>query len=254
MNEGARRVARVSMSSAPRRAVPIALVVAFALALALGPTAASAQRPPAEALVAVVGARTPSQGASVVLLSDVELVAAIALARGGVAPTAPTPGLLDAALSQIVGELLIRREAMRLGTEPPTEDEVAQQRDALERSIGGAAALDALLARLHASRDEIDVLAERRAVVERFLGANLEGASEVTAADVEEAYAEAAHPFADRPLDEVREALRAWLRVTLVDAYVARWLATLRGRTDVNVLRPFVVAADGEGTGDVGSR
>ncbi len=48
--------------------------------------------------------------------------------------------------------------------------------------------------------------------------------------------------------------------MTLVDAYVARWLATLRGRVEVNVLRPFVqtpapsATGGGEGTIDVGSR
>lgn len=243
------------MSSHARRGVAAPRWLALASLLSwVAPAVAHAQARPVEALIAVVGARTPSQGASVVLSSDVELVAAIALARNGVTSDATTPRLLQAALDQIIGEVLIRREALRLGAVAPTPDEIAQQREALERSIGGSAALDALLVRLHADRAEIDVLAERRAVVERFLGANLEGASEVTEADVDEAYAEAAHPFTGRPLEEVREALRAWLRVTLVDAYVARWLATLRSRTEVNVLRPFVVAADGEGTGDVGSR
>ncbi|MBX7191505.1 MAG: hypothetical protein K1X94_05585 [Sandaracinaceae bacterium] len=221
---------------------------------------------PVEALVAVVGARTPSGGSDVVLLSDVELVAALALARGGATDVRPTPALLQAALDQIVGEVLIRREATRLGAVAPTGEEIARQSDAIARSIGGQDVLEALLTRHHASAAEIGMLAERRAIVERFLSANLEGASEVTEADVEEAYAEAAHPFAGRPLEEVREALRAWLRVTLVDAYVARWLTTLRGRVEVNVLRPFVqtepATTDGTpaagphagGTGDVGSR
>lgn len=208
----------------------------------LAPGRADAQRRPAEALVAVVGGRTPSTGTDVVLLSDVELVAAIALARGGDREARPTEPLLQAALDQVIGEVLIRREASRLGAVAPTPDEIARQRDAIERSIGGPAVLDALLGRIHAERAEIDVLAERRAVIERFLSANLEGAADVTEADVEEAYAEASHPFAGRPLEEVREALRAWLHVTLVDAYVARWLSTLRARTEVNVLRPFVAA------------
>lgn len=204
---------------------------------------ADAQRRPAEALLAVVGGRTPSTGTDVVLLSDVELVSALALARGGDREARPTEALLQAALDQVIGEVLIRREASRLGAVAPTPDEIALQRDAIERSIGGPAVLDELLRRVHAERAEIDVLAERRAVIERFLSANLEGAADVTEADVEEAYAEASHPFAGRPLEEVREALRAWLHVTLVDAYVARWLSTLRARTEVNVLRPFVAAA-----------
>lgn len=195
---------------------------------------------PAEALVAVIGGRTPGAGRDVVLLSDVQLIAVVALARAGAHDAEPTTALLQSALEQIVGELLIRREAMRLGAVAPSPDDVALQRAAIERSIGGAAVLESLLVRLGAGRDEVDVLAERRAVVERFLSANLAGASEVTEADIVEAYTNASHPFVGRPLDEVRDALRAWLRVTLVDAYVARWLATLRGRTDVHVLRPFV--------------
>lgn len=214
---------------------------------------ARAQDRPLEALVAVVGAETPSAGADLVLLSDVELVAGLAQARAGEATSRPTPALLSAALDQIVGEILIRRESSRLGTAEPTPDEIARQREAIARSVGGEAALSAVLGGLSASPDEIDVLARRRAVVERFLGANLEGASEVTEADLEEAYAEARHPFAGRPLDEVRDALRAWLRVTLLDAYVARWLGTLRRRTTVHVLRPFVAAPAVEAS-DVGAR
>jgi len=250
-------VGLASLVSAVWLAVPASSFAQASSSTQVPPPPSARRTGPVEALVAVVGARTPSQGASVVLASDVELVAALALARGGVASATPTPALLQAALDQIIGEVLIRREALRLGASSPSPEQIAQQRDALERSIGGSAALEALLSRLHVDQDEIEVLAERRAVVEQFLGANLEGASAVTEADIEEAYLEAAHPFAGRPLDEVREALRVWLRMTLVDAYVARWLETLRGRTDVNVVRPFEGSEERrgrEGTSDVGPR
>jgi len=217
------------------------------------PLAAIAQERPLEALVAVVGAETPSTGADLVLLSDVELVATLALARAGDVTSRPTPALLQAALDQVIGEILIRRESARLGGADPTLEEIAHQREAIARSVGGELALAAVLARQSAVEAEMDVLARRRAVVERFLGANLEGASEVTEADLEEAYVEAAHPFVGRPLDEVRDALRAWLRLTLLDAYVARWLGTLRRRTTVHVLRPFVAASAAEAS-DVGAR
>lgn len=229
-----------------------ACILAPLAASAVRPSEACAQERPLEALVAVVGAETPSAGADLVLLSDVELVAALALARGGDPSTRATPALLQAALDQIVGEILIRRESARLGATEPTVEEIARQREAIARSVGGEPALAAVLARLSASPEEIEVLARRRAHVERFLGANLEGASAVTEADLEEAYAEAAHPFAGRPLDEVRDALRAWLHVTLLDAYVARWLGTLRRRTTVHVLRPFV--APRAEASDVGAR
>lgn len=241
------------------RAGAQALVV-LALAGASAAPVAAQDRRPLEALIAVVGGETPSATTDAIVLSDVELAARLALARGG-RPDAPlTPELLHAALEQLVGETLIRREAARLHAADPTAEAVARQREALERSVGGAAALDALLARLGAGRDELDAMAVRRAVVESFLGANLEGAAEVTDADVERAYADPTHPFVGRPLDEVRDALRAWLRVTRLDADVARWLTTLRRRSAVRVLRPFVAAAaaegtDAEGTGtDVGAR
>lgn len=245
--------ARSRGAARPCRALACASLVC---ALALAPSALSAQERPAEALVAVVGGRTPSAATDVVLLSDVELVAALALARGGAADTPPADALLEAALDQIVGEVLIRREASRLGAVAPTPDDIAEQRALIERSVGGAAALEALLGRVRAEPGEIDVLAERRAIVERFLSANLEGAADVTEADVQEAHAGARHPFAGRPLEEVREALRAWLRITRLDVYVARWLATLRVRTEVNVLRPFVTRRVGpvEETSDVGTR
>ncbi len=213
--------------------------------------AQAAPRRPLEALVAVVGGQTPSSTTDVLLLSDVELAAHLALARSGSAEPAPTPALLQAALEQLIGETLIRREAARLRADEPTVDEVDRQRDVLERSVGGAETLDRLLAALGATRPEIDAIARRRAAVERFLGANLEGAIEVTDADIERAYREMAHPFLDRPLEEVRESLRAWLRIARLDQDVTRWLAALRRRTSVHVLRPFVettpaAPADGE--------
>jgi hypothetical protein len=210
--------------------------------VSLGAAAARGQeaRPPAEALVAVVGGDTPSASTDAILLSDVELVARLALARGGDGALPLTPPLLQAALEQLIGEILIRREAARLHAAEPTADAIRRQREAIERAVGGAEALAGLLARLGASPDELQATAIRRAAVESFLGANLEGTTDVTDADVARAYEEQGHPFVGRPLDEVREALRAWLRVTRLDADVARWLTTLRRRSAVRVLRPFV--------------
>ncbi len=231
------------------------LVAALSLLGAAPPRGARAEEPRlAEALVAVVGARSPGEGTDVVLLSDVELGVALALARAGAHDVEPSSALRQAALDQLVGELLIQREATRLGASSPTPTELDAQRTALERSVGGASALAALLARLDAGDDELDAIVRRRAIVEHFLGANLEGASEVTDADVADAYANASHPFVGQPLEEVREALRAWLHVTLVDAYVARWLSTLRARNEVHVLRPFVArASSGEAPRSGGS-
>jgi hypothetical protein len=206
---------------------------------------------PMEALVAVVGGDTPGPTTDPILLSDVELVARLALARSGNGSGPLTPALLQAALEQLVGEILIRREASRLHAADPPPDAARRQREAIERAVGGPEALAALLSRHGVGPEEIDAIATRRAVVESFLGANLEGSTAITDADVERAYLEQRHPFVGRPLDEVREGLRAWLRVTRLDADVARWLATLRRRSAVRVLRPFV-QTDGERTDEDG--
>ncbi len=189
-----------------------------------------------EALVCVVGADTPTAGADVVLLSDVQFVALLAAARRN-EPVEITPALMEAARAQLVGELLIERESRRLHTGEPTPDEVAHQREAIARSLGGAERLAGYLVAWDVSESELTQLASRRATVERFLAANLEGGTSASDADVEEAYRAAGHPFVGRPFEEVREALRGWLEVTRLEQSVARWLTVLRQRSDVHIVR-----------------
>lgn len=189
-----------------------------------------------EALVCVVGADTPTADADVVLLSDVQFVAMLAAARRN-EPVAITPALMQAAQEQLVGEILIERESRRLHTGEPTPEEVARHRDAIARSVGGAEALAGYLVHWDVSEAELARLASRRATVERFLAANLEGGTSASDADVEEAYRSESHPFVGRPFEEVREALRGWLEVTRLEQSVARWLTVLRQRSDVHIVR-----------------
>ncbi len=204
--------------------------------LAPGASGALAQAPlPAEALVAVVGAETPQEGADLVLLSDVDLRARLDLGPRS-ASVEPTRALYAATLDEIVGEILIAREAERLRATEPSESDVRAQRDRLVAAIGGEGALDALLAHIGADREEVERIARRRAVVEAFLRANLEGTTRVSDARVEEVFASGDHPFADMTLDRAREPLRAWLAVRALSTDVARWVTVLRERTIVRVL------------------
>jgi hypothetical protein len=177
-----------------------------------------------------------------VLLSDVELRAHLDLGPSGLTTT-PTRALYAATLDEIIGELLIAREAARLSASEPSEADVRTQRDRLVATLGGESALSTLLARLGAEREEIDVIARRRAVVEAFLRANLAGTTTVSDARVEEVFASGDHPFAGMTLDQARESLRAWIAVRALDQDVARWVTVLRQRTTVRVL----VALDPEG-------
>lgn len=210
--------------------------------LACPPSLARAQDAlPAEALVAIVGAETPQEGTDLVLLSDVDLRARLDLGPSTLA-VEPTRALYAATLDEIVGEMLIAREALRLRASEPGEAEVAAQRERLVAAVGGSRVLDVLLDRLGADASEIDRIARRRAVVEAFLRANLEGTTDVSDARVEEVFAGGDHPFAGMSLEQAREPLRAWLAVRALSEDVARWVAVLRQRTVVRVL----VSLDGE--------
>lgn len=192
---------------------------------------------PAEALVAVVGGATPGPDTDVVYLSDVELRARLELAaRGAEVPLGPLPrALLAATLEQIVGELLVAREAERLHLADPSDADVVAQRARLAAGVGGEDALARAVTRAGASMAELDAIALRRAVVASFFRANLEGGDEVADEEVERAYAAGEHPFGDAPLDAVREPLRRWLAERALERDVRRWLEVLRARTTVRV-------------------
>lgn len=229
------------------------------LALTLSvPTPVDAQPLPAEALVAIVGAETPQEGTDLVLLSDVDLRARLDLGPSGISAT-PPPALYAATLDEIIGELLLAREAERLRASEPSDADVRAQRQRLVATLGGEAALATLLHRLGAEDAEIDAIARRRAVVEAFLRANLEGSTTVSDAHVEEVFETNAHPFGGMTLDQAREPLRAWLAMQALSADVARWVDVLRDRTVVRVLvvldpsRIIDSIRDEDEDGDVGS-
>ena len=207
------------------------------LAFSLVCAAPSRAQPPlpAEALVAIVGAETPQEGTDLVLLSDLDLRARLDLGPSG-ATTTPTRALYAATLDEILGEILIAREAHRLNAAAPSDAEVRTQRDRLIATVGGESMLERILEHADADRAEIDAIARRRAVVDAFLRANLEGTTSVSDARVEEVFATGEHPFRDMTLDQAREPLRAWLAVQALSADVARWVEVLCDRTVVRVL------------------
>ena len=226
------------------RARDRALLVALAL-LAAWPAGARADTPVVPGgirvggIAAVVGGSAPGPGVDVILRSDVELRARIAVsgqAENATGFEALPPDLLRATLDQLIGESLIAREAERVRVSSPSEADVERERRRLAEEAGGATRLATLLERLGATPPEVEALARRRALVTSFLQVNLEGTTVVTDAQVDHAYEEGEHPFTDRPLDEVREALRAWLGRRALDRAVRRWVTVLHARTTVRVL------------------
>jgi len=193
-----------------------------------------------EGIAAVVGEIGSTQ--TIILRSDVDLRARMRLAGRddmGALPLGPLPlDLQMATLDELVGETLIAMEAARVQIGTPTERDVARERARLTTLAGGPMRLSELLAALGADAREVDAAALRRAGVAVFLVANLD-ASLPSDAEVERVYEGGRHPFADQPLEDVRESLRAFLMQSKLETAVGRWVATLRARVTVRVHADF---------------
>jgi len=239
------RCARPARSASPARLGWRGLVtVALAGLLSLGflPSRSAAQPVlhRVEGIAAVVGEIGQTQ--EIILRSDVDLRARMRLAgrdEGGALPLGPLPlDLQVATLEELVGETLIAMEAARVQIGAPTERDIARERARLTTLAGGPNRLAELLQALGADVAEVDASALRRASVAVFLVANLD-ASLPSDAEVERVYEGGRHPFADRPLDDVREPLRAYLMQSKLEIAVARWVGTLRDRVTVRVHADF---------------
>lgn len=193
-----------------------------------------------DGVAAYVGGTTPGEGVSIILRSDVELRARLALLASGASDPANTrlpPELLQATLDELVSESLVALEALRLSLTPPTAAELKTQRDAL--ALGDTEGLRRLVSALGVLPSELDAIARRRAVVGSFLAANLEGTVSPSEADITRAYEAGQHPFGDEPLELVRDRLAAWLSQQRLREAVSRWVRSLRERTPHRVLWEF---------------
>lgn len=227
----------------PRPAFGTIALVASLVATAMVTSTAAAQAPVAsgarrvDGVVAFVGGTTAFAGVEVILLSDVELRARMHLAATELRPNRSLPPeLLAATLEELVGEALIAREAERLRIATPTARDYEEARAGLEQIAGGATSLGALVQALGVQSSEMETIIARRAVVHAFLEANLRGAELVTDAAVERTYQSGDHPFAERPLEEVRELLRALLVRQAVKGAVQHWVTVLRARIPVRIV------------------
>jgi hypothetical protein len=195
-----------------------------------------------DGVAAVVGAAAPGPATDVVLLSDVDLRARLSLLGKVEDPSELSPlprSLLRATLTEIVGELLIAREARRLQAVTPTAAEIERERLRLLQTAGGQGRLDALMVALSASVDELAVIARRRALVASFLSANLEGVTDITEAALDQALADDPGLVEDRTRADARLEVRTRMSRQALDRTIARWVAVLRARTEVHLYAEY---------------
>jgi hypothetical protein len=250
MSTRARATRRERRCGDAARSARRALVFALLLSSASWPLASSAAAQSsaqstarrADGVAAIVGGYSGGQGVSIIMRSDVDLLARLRLAAeiGPAAATADVPeNLSAAALDTIFGEVLIAREAERVRIRPSGDAEVARELARLESEAGGAATVSALLDAIGASAEELRELAARRAIVAAFLEANLESSSIVTTAEVERVFASGDHPFAGQELGVVEGELRALIARRNIERAVRRWISVLRARTPFRVLARY---------------
>lgn len=185
----------------------------------------------------MVGGTAPGPGVDVILQSDVELRARMALSgHDSAAGLQALPvALLRATLNAIVGEHLIAREARRVQAASPSRADVERERRLLVRSAGGSERLQRVLRAFGVPASEIDVIARRRALVGAFLSANIEGATVVTEAELERAYDSERDAFAGRERAEALTELRARLSGEALARTIERWVTVLRARTPTRI-------------------
>ncbi len=218
-----------------RRAYVCLIALCSTVAIS-NPTPAFAQRVAvrADGIAVVIGGAAPGPGVDTVYRSDVEFRARMRLADQtslDQALHAAVPNaLLSATMNELIGEVLIAREAVRVRLAAPSAADIAREREGLERACGGTDAL-AELARMYGlSRAALDAMALRRALVSAFLASNLEGATQISDAEVERVFQSHDNPFPGQTLDQAREPLRAQLARQALERTVERWVGVLRAR------------------------
>jgi hypothetical protein len=219
------------------------LGLALGLLAARAPAHADESAPPAserlDGLVAVVGGLAPGPHVVAIFRSDVELRARLAVLRQRSLAVALNPlpdNILKASLAELLGEALIAVEAARLNLTPPSGAALAEERARLLDPGTQEATPRALLRVLGVSERELDAWLERRAIVNGFLQANLEGTLEVSSGELERLFASEPHPFREQSFDEARAPFAAWLGQRRMEQAVQRWVLTLRQRTPHRVL------------------
>jgi hypothetical protein len=211
--------------------------------LAAEPGAQRAQRVNrVDGVAAVVGALTPGPAALVILHSDVELRARMAMLRQSDVRTAlgPLPeGVLSASLKELLGEALIAVESARLNMAEPAPGALADQRTQLVGTPSWPTPARELLDALGVNERELSAWAERRAVVDAFLQANLEGTLDVSDEELAKAFANEAHPFQGEPYAQAQPRFRLWYSQRKLQQAVERWIVSLSQRTPHRVLARY---------------
>lgn len=211
----------------------LGVVAAFA-SVAVLMRDANAEEVLAEEVVAVVDKRA-------VLLSELEFEARLARARAQGPQTleAPVPPAeLRAALERAVERLLVFQEAERLQVFELAPGELEAAVGAL-RALLGATQLDAFMARWGLDDRSLSDVLQRELRAVRYLESRFRLASRPRELDVQAYLLSHRAEYMGRPSDEAAAEVRMLLAKERFERLVASFIADVRRRTRIQLLRDF---------------
>lgn len=201
---------------------PLLSVLPLLVFLLPAPPLGAQELQPIDRIVAVV-AEDP------IFLSDLKRALAFGFARPG-----NDPANLRPVLDQVVDERLRAHDIDRYGVPPAAPAEVDAQLARIETAHGGAAALEAELARLGSSREELRRKVDLQLRILAYIDERLAPRVFVDDAELSAYYESELLPEMDRqgqarpPLAEVREGIRGVLRERKLNEEAAEWTQGLR--------------------------
>jgi hypothetical protein len=227
------------------RAARLAAVV-VSLSIASGDAAAEAESSTeiVDRVVAVVsGISERGSDVRIITAFELEVEARLLLAERAHsvsgATTEPVPEtLLQTTLDTIIGHLLIEGEAARLRLVTISTQDIAAERQLSEERLGGEGALERFQRATGAPEDLVTAIFRRRALVAAFVEQNIQLTTRITDEQVEETFHSGDHPFGDRPLEEIRGAIEAFLTASSQRERLGEWLEDARGRSRIRLIPP----------------
>jgi hypothetical protein len=233
----------VVSSTRQSRIATLSLVACSAVAVHPSPVRAEdhADEVVVDRVVAVVGAAGERGSAlRIVTAFELEVEARLMLAERARSVDAASARLdaqlLDTVLGSIVNQLLLSEEAARLQLVTVSDEQIAAERGSLEERLGGPGSIERFCAITSASSGLIDDIVRRRLVAAEFVQQNIQLASSVSDADVEDAFLAGNHPFGDRPLEEIREQLEAFILARRQRQRLEQWLEDARERSVIRII------------------
>ncbi len=186
-----------------------------------------------------------SVGERFVTRSELELEARVVLLMGGGAQGAfaSIPGdTVASVLDYVVNQLLILKEVDRLRVFEVDTEEVGSEYARFVAAFEDPTALDDFLHALDVGPKRIAAILRRNLRVQRYLESRVRLTVRVAEDEVVAFFVENSERFADRSLEEMREAIRGYLFRERFEAAVQELMDDLRARTEIRVLaepRPF---------------